>query len=125
MTKNAAMIQEIINNSKEHPTAEQIFLQMKELSGKISLATVYNNLNTLCRQGIIQKLSLGDGPDRYDKCERHDHLICRKCGRLSDIRMQDLTKDIEKCTGTAIESYDLKIYYICEECKSQCEGGTI
>ena len=118
------MILEIINNSKEHPTAEQIFLRMKELSGKISLATVYNNLNTLCRQGMIQRISLGDGPDRYDQSERHDHLICRKCGRMSDIRMQDLTKEIEKFTETAIESYDLKIYYICEKCREDCEGGS-
>ena len=46
-------------------------------------------------------------------------MICRECGRLSDITLQDMTKEIEESTGVCIESYDLKIYYICEECRKK------
>lgn len=95
------------------------FLRMKEITGKISLATVYNNLSFLHQQGLIRKLTLGDGPERYDRPVRHDHMICRECGRLSDITLQDMTKEIEESTGVCIESYDLKIYYICEECRKK------
>lgn len=77
MTKNANMILEIVSGSNEHLTAEQIFLRMKEITGKISLATVYNNLSFLHQQGLIRKLTLGDGPERYDRPVRHDHMICR------------------------------------------------
>ena len=58
-------------------------------------------------------------PERYDRPVRHDHMICRECGRLSDITLQDMTKEIEESTGVCIESYDLKIYYICEECRKK------
>ena len=119
MTKNANMILEIVSGSNEHLTAEQIFLRMKEITGKISLATVYNNLSFLHQQGLIRKLTLGDGPERYDRPVRHDHMICWECGRLSDITLQDMTKEIEESTGVCIESYDLKIYYICEECRKK------
>ena len=54
------MILEIVSGSNEHLTAEQIFLRMKEITGKISLATVYNNLvSFLHQQGLIRKLTLG------------------------------------------------------------------
>lgn len=123
MTKNANMILRIVGSSNEHLTAEQIYLKMIEITGKISLATIYNNLNLLHQQGLIRKLTLGDGPERYDRIVRHDHMICRKCGRLSDVTMQDMTKEIEKFAGVRIESYDLKIYYICEECRKKIDGN--
>ena len=55
------------------------------------LATVYNNLNMLCDKELIRKISLEGSPDRYDRKRRHDHLVCRKCGRLSDMVFEDLT----------------------------------
>ena len=47
MTKNGKMILEIIRESEDHMTAEQIFMKAKEISPRIVLATVYNNLNSL------------------------------------------------------------------------------
>ena len=85
MTKNARSILDIINDSDSHLTAEQIYLQLKEKNKTVVLATVYNNLSYLYKEGLIRKLSVEGYPDRYDKIVRHDHLICRKCGKLSDI----------------------------------------
>ena len=62
MTKNAEYILEIINNSKNHPTAEQIFLLLKEKNEKAVLATVYNNLSWLYGQGLIRKISAEGNP---------------------------------------------------------------
>lgn len=124
MTKNAAYILEIINHSSSHLTAEQIYLRFKEAKKSVAQATVYNNLSYLCTQGLIRKISVEGFPDRYDRAVRHDHLVCRKCGKLSDIVLEDLTEQLERQVTIPILSYDLKINYICDEClKKEARGG--
>lgn len=83
------------------------------------LATVYNNLNSLYQQGKIRKISVEGYPDRYDKTVRHDHLVCRRCGKLSDVYLSDITAQLEKQVGFSIDGYDLKLQYLCPECRSQ------
>ena len=117
MTKNGKMIMEIIYESAEHLTAEQIFIQAKEKAPKIVLATVYNNLKRLVDKKLIRRVTLDGSPDRYDKPTRHDHLICDKCGKLSDIHLDDLSNRLERDIGMPIVSYDLNIHYLCEKCR--------
>ena len=119
MTRYAELILELINQSKEHVTAEQIFLGLKKTEPKVVQATVYNNLNTLYREGQIRKLSIESSPDRYDRIRKHDHLVCRTCGALSDISLEDLTKNLEHQLGQRILSYDLKVFYLCPKCKEE------
>ena len=115
----ADYILEIINTSEHHLTAEQVFFKLKETHSSVVLATVYNNLNSLYQQGKIRKISLEGFPDRYDKNTRHDHLVCRCCGRLSDIYLSDLTAQLEQQVGFPIEGYDLKLQYLCPQCRSK------
>lgn len=117
ITKYSEMILDIINASQEHLTAEQVFLKMKERSSKVVLATVYNNLNGLCDKGAVKRIPMGSSPDRYDKVVRHDHLMCKCCGKLSDLYLEDLTAEIRDKSGVEFESYDLKLMYVCDECR--------
>ncbi|GLC83354.1 Fur family transcriptional regulator [Lacrimispora brassicae] len=118
MTTYSTLILNIINSSDDHLTAEQIYLKLKETSSKIVLATVYNNLNTLYENNLIRKVVIEGSPDRYDKnIIRHDHLVCKQCGRLSDIVLKDLTVNLEEEIGEEIFSYDLKVSYICPSCR--------
>lgn len=80
------------------------------------MATVYNNLSYLCEQGLIRKISVDGYSDRYDKIEKHDHLICKKCGKISDIMLEDLTSKLQNQTDISVLSYELKLNYICDEC---------
>ena len=124
MTKNAEYILEIINNSDEHLTAEQIYLLLKEKNKKAVIATVYNNLSFLYREGLIRKVPVEGYPDRYDKMKQHDHLVCRRCGKLTDITLEDLTEKLQEQIGVPMISYDLKINYICDDClKIEKEKG--
>ena len=122
MTKNAAYILEIINHSDSHLTAEQIHQQLKEENKYVAQATVYNNLSSLYQQGMIRKISVEGHPDRYDKMRRHDHLVCRNCGKLSDILLEDLTEQIQKQVSIPMISYDLKVNYICDECRQKMQN---
>lgn len=119
MTKYAELILELINRSEEHMTAEQLFLELKKMEPKVVQATVYNNLNALCKDGRIRKVSVEGSPDRYDKIRRHDHLVCKICGALSDINFEDLTERLEEQLGEGIISYDLKVLYFCPECRGK------
>lgn len=119
MTKYAKLILELVEQSEGHMTAEQLFLELKKKEPKVVLATVYNNLNTLCQEGLIRKMSIEGSPDRYDKIQKHDHLVCKKCGALSDIKFEDLTRKLEDQLGEGILSYDLKVYYLCPKCREE------
>ena len=123
MTKYAQQILDIINASSDHLTAEQIYLRLKSSNSRIVLATVYNNLNLLYEQDAIRKVSVEGFPDRYDKIIKHDHLVCKKCGALSDIRLSDLTAQLQAQIPEEIISYDLKVNYICPSCRRKAEDG--
>ncbi len=121
MTENSKKILDIVNESSEHLTAEEIYYKLIGTSSRMAMATVYNNLGHLSKEGLIKKLVLEDQPDRYDKTARHDHLICTKCGKITDLYLDDITEKIEQTSGIHIESYDLNVHYICDDCKqSNC-----
>lgn len=121
LTKYAKKILEIVDSSRSHLTAEQIFAQLRETYPTVVLATVYNNLNRLWEEDRIRKISVEGMPDRYDRIVRHDHLVCRKCGRLLDVDLGDLTAQLEQKVGIPILSYDLKLVYLCDACRKQSQ----
>lgn len=100
-------------------TAEEFFLALRQVYPTVVLATVYNNLNRLLQEELIRKISVEGMPDRYDRIQRHDHLVCRKCGKLMDIDLGDLTEQFEKTAGIPILSYDLKLHVLCEACRKK------
>lgn len=119
MTKYAKKILEIISSSRSHMTAEQVFEALRQSCHKVALATVYNNLNRLWEEDLIRKISVEGMPDRYDRIQRHDHLVCKCCGRLADVDLGDLTQQLESKIGMPILSYDLKLLYLCDSCREQ------
>ena len=121
MTKYGTKILEIVSASRSHMTAEEIFDTLRRTYPAVVLATVYNNLNRLLQEGLIRKVSVEGMPDRYDRIQRHDHLMCKGCGRLLDIDLGDLTAQLEEKAGISILSYDLKLMYLCENCKKKIE----
>ncbi len=119
VTKYAKKILEIISSSRSHMTAEQVFEALRQSCPKVALATVYNNLNRLWEEDLIRKISVEGMPDRYDHIQRHDHLVCKCCGRLADVDLGDLTQQLESKIGMPILSYDLKLLYLCDSCRDQ------
>ncbi len=119
MTKYGEQILTIVMRKGEHPTAEQVFMEMKVNNPKIAQGTVYNNLNALVDEGRIIRISEPGFPDRFDNTTRHDHMVCIKCGRLADVKLPDFTEEIERNSGEKIISYDLRIRYICPECRNK------
>lgn len=75
----------------DHPTAETVYMNVKEDFPNISLGTVYRNLSLLAELGEIQKISTGIGPDRFDgNPHPHYHFFCNKCGCVLDLEMEGI-----------------------------------
>lgn len=121
LTKYGEQILTIVMRKGEHPTAEQVFMEMKANNPKIAQGTVYNNLNALVDEGRIIRISEPGFPDRFDNTTRHDHMVCIKCGRFADVKLPDFTEEIERNSGEKIISYDLRIRYICPECRNKTD----
>ena len=122
MTTYEREIYHIITGSAKHLTVEQIFAEIKSKYPKIVLATVYNNVNKLWKAGLIHKVSVENMPDRYDRVVKHDHLVCQRCGKLADISFEDLSASLRRQLGEDFLSNDLKVFYLCPECRKQGEN---
>ena len=122
MTKNAQLILDIIAHSSDHLTAEQIHMALRENGHRMALATIYNNLAQLYNEDRVRKVCVEGHPNRYDKTTRHDHLVCRVCGKLADICFKDLTELLQSQTDEELLSYDLQVSYICPACRRAAHG---
>ena len=119
VTKYGKKILEIVETSRSHMTAEQVFETLRQTYPKVVLATVYNYLTRLWEENRIRKISVEGMLDRYDRIQRHDHLVCKCCGKLADVDLEDLTERLEQQVGVSILSYDLKLMYVCDTCRQQ------
>ena len=56
--------------------------------------------------------------DCFDKImEPHDHLLCDRCGKITDLKLHSLTESLEQEIGSEIEDYELTVHYVCPECR--------
>ena len=122
MTTYEREIYHIITSSARHLTVEQIYAEIKRKYPQIVMATVYNNVNKLWKAGLIHKVSVEGMPDRYDRAVKHDHLVCRRCGSLADVSLEDLTASLRRQLGEDFLSYDLKVFYLCPACREREKG---
>ncbi len=125
MTKQRALILDIINNSYDHMTAEEVYKKAVKKMPGIALATVYNNINALFNSGEIRKFVLTDGSAHYDKQIPHDHLVCEMCGKICDITLSGeefsalKAERLSKALGQKITGYELIVKFVCDECKNK------
>lgn len=116
-------IKEYLMTTKEHPTADMVYAEMRKDNPSISLGTVYRNLNLLTELGEIQRLTCGDGSDRYDATtDQHYHVMCVECKRVFDLEMepiQTINQLAEEEFGGTIEGHSILFYGTCKECKDK------
>ena len=94
-------IKHYLMTTKEHPTADTVYMHVKKEFPNISLGTVYRNLNLLTDIGEAIKISTPDGGDRFDgRIEPHNHFLCEECGRLLDLDLD--MKSIEEVNRLAV-----------------------
>ena len=84
-TRQRALVLDAVRAHDDHPTADDIYLDVRQQDEKISRGTVYRNLNLLEEAGIISSVKTPGG-NRFDwRPDGHAHILCRKCGRVQDV----------------------------------------
>lgn len=120
-------IKHYLATTTDHPTADTVYMHVKEEFPNISLGTVYRNLKLLTDIGEAVKITAPDGGDRFDgHVQPHNHFFCTECGRILDLNLDMANIDAinqaaaENFNGL-IESSNTIFYGKCGDCikKSQ------
>src|ERR1051325_1576831 len=90
LTRQRRIVLDVVLGSEDHLTANEVFDASRKVMPTISQATVYNSLRYLKDAGLISEIPFGNGASRYDReTSRHDHAICKGCGRLADFDLPE------------------------------------
>lgn len=121
-TTQRAAVYQVLDSSRSHPTADEIFTFVRERIPDISLATVYKALEAFVTCGLARKLPLGEGPARYDgRTDDHEHIRCLACGRVADVEDVGLSgwmDGLEKATEFEVLDYRLELLGHCSRCRN-------
>jgi len=120
MTRQRKVILDELRKVDTHPAADEIYRMVRRRLPRISLATIYRNLEILSESGEIQKLELGGTQKRFDgNPANHDHLRCIHCGRVVDVPADidvAVDHDLENATDFKITGRKLQLIGICPDC---------
>lgn len=119
-SKQRESILEYLKNTKEHPTAEKIYSDLKPELPNLSLATVYRNCNRLCEMGAVMRLTTNGKTDHFDAdTSDHQHFVCRECDGVYDMFFalpgEILDENMEE--GFRADFYQLYVYGTCRACR--------
>ena len=122
-TRQRHAILEAVRNTKSHPDVQWVYEEVRRDLPRVSLGTVYRNLDLLARSGIILRIPTIDGLARYDAdTSSHSHVACRLCGRIDDIEvdlpMQSF-RDSSAKVGFRDVSAIVEIYGVCPGCSQK------
>ncbi len=89
-TRQRRVVYDALLGATDHPSAAEVFLRVKPALPSISLATVYNCLETLAEHGLIRQVNLDRGASRFcANTQRHGHFFCTGCGGVHDVDFPD------------------------------------
>ncbi|MCL4517544.1 MAG: transcriptional repressor [Firmicutes bacterium] len=119
-TRQREVILEELRKVKTHPTADEVYEMVRQKLPRISLGTVYRNLELMAEEGLIQKLELAGTQKRFDgNPANHYHVRCMRCGRVEDVPVDPDTivdKALRAASDYEIIGYRLKLIGLCPQC---------
>ncbi len=117
-TRQRALVESIIKNRYDHPTADDIYLTAREIEPNISLGTVYRNLKQLADDNKIITLETTDKRVHYDgDTSNHSHFICSECGRIIDLFFEFSPPEFLEKQGHTVTDEKRLYYGVCKYCK--------
>jgi Fur family peroxide stress response transcriptional regulator len=106
--------------SRDHPTAQRIYDEVRKVHPTVSLATVYKTLQILTEHDLIQELDLPQSQARFDSyVEPHINLVCMRCGKIQDFKdnaAQEMVERVTKKEQFTRTGQRLDIYGMCKTC---------
>jgi len=128
VTLQRLVIARAVADSDRHVTAEMVFDEVRDQLPGISLPTVYATLELLEELGIVRRVATRTGTVVYDsRSEAHDHLVCRVCGRITDVDAAlDRSRLLDAATGEGFspEGAQVIISGTCARCRAAAAAPT-
>jgi Fur family peroxide stress response transcriptional regulator len=126
LTRYRRTVLEMLRLTANHPTAAEILRLVRRRRPEVAYATIYNALNWLERKGMIARVDFAEEAARYDPIvERHDHLVCNRCGALKDVRLELPARLLGHATrreGFRVERYRIEVFGLCGACAKSNSG---
>jgi Fur family ferric uptake transcriptional regulator len=111
---------EIVRERNTHPSADEVYTRVRSFLPRISLGTVYRNLEVLSEMGKIQKLELSGSLKRFDwNPKKHYHIRCVRCDQVDDAPLAPLNQledELYEATVFQIIGHNLEFTGLCPEC---------
>ncbi len=116
-TKQKEIILQAVRSSCIHPTAEEVYLEVNKIDPKISVSTVYRNLQEMAEDGLIEKLIDKFGINRFDGMNcKHYHFVCTNCDKIFDLGIpynEDINSLVKK---HHVDCHSIVFRGICNDC---------
>ena len=121
MTAQRQVILEELRKSTSHPTADEVYDQVRERLPRVSLGTIYRNLEILSQAGTIRRINASGTQRRFDaRTDEHYHIRCTHCGRIDDVPMEpmaELEHALKDQCHYEVTGHWVEFSGICPECK--------
>lgn len=124
MTRQRKVILDELTKVDSHPSADEVYQMVRKVLPKVSLATVYRNLESLSEGGLIRKIEMTGSQKRFDAITRaHHHVRCTSCGRVADIHEGPETSHLEGSVRSefTITGHRLEFTGICPQCSNKAQ----
>jgi Fe2+ or Zn2+ uptake regulation protein len=125
-TRQRRLVLEAVRETGTHPTAEWVYETVRRTLPRVSLGTVYRNLQVLVAEGRLKSWTRG-GRTRYDAdLEAHDHFSCDRCGLLLDIPRVSQPHPAERrlrARGHLVTGQVLEFHGLCRNCRRSPQTG--
>jgi Fur family transcriptional regulator, ferric uptake regulator len=127
-SKSRACVMEAFFRLGTHVTVDELTRKVRVRNRSIGAATVYRTLKLLSRLGYAREAYFGEGVRRYESTlsARHDHLVCKKCGTVSefeDPQIEVLQERVAQRHGFTVTMHRLDIYGYCRKCATAAQEG--
>ena len=125
MTRQRQVILDELRSVTTHPTADEVYDMVRKILPRISLGTVYRNLELMHEAGMVMKLETAGMQKRFDgNPAPHYHIRCINCGIVRDLELEDKGHDLESTLKTDFKvlGHRLEFYGLCPACQSPVEN---
>jgi Fur family ferric uptake transcriptional regulator len=130
MTAGRETVIKVLQETKEHLSADEIFIKARQINLDVGLTTIYRTLEKLSLMGEVHKLDSGDKRGRFELANNekghHHHLVCTKCNRIIDYDdfiedevklLKETEKKLSKKYDFTINNHLIQFYGVCDKCK--------
>lgn len=119
-TSQRRCVYDVLRQTADHPTADDVFMRAKRALPEISHATVYNCLDALVACGLARKVQLERGAVRFcSNMEEHCHYYCDECGAVFDVALSAGATVVPRPKGFRVAHYDIAVHGTCADCASK------